>query len=611
MGVLVALAGELLSLLHGVVGWPICPGDWVWTVTVAGAALAIPPVLAAALVALARRSIGNRYRAPTLLLFALVGVVGTAVVPWLGFTATSGVLREAAAGRRASGLTGAEIASLQDSYCFLPPQSGYLGGGRTVGQALAALPGPDWLLGGRAMVFLAATPVLALLLSWMLARLAVRRGPSWPGWLLWLPFGLLFLGTLSLDEGVVSQLWVGYLLGIVPGLLLVLLIGRPRWSVINRPAPAAGPPERPAQAGGPGPSVHSPGPPPGLPPTRALPEPSTTPLPSTQAPAPLPPTRQATAPQGSAPLAADPGPLPPTSASAAGAAAGNGAADGPQGPRFRRLRRLGEGGFGDVWLARDTVLGREVAIKVARAADPDTERRIRREARALAAVHHPHCVRVYDILDGLDALPGLAIVMEYVPGTSLGQQVRRRGPLSDTAGAHLWATLAGALDAAHSRGVLHRDVKPSNVIIDDNGQAHLIDFGIARAEGDPAMTATGLVIGTPDFLSPEVAAGAAADARADSWQLAATVSYALCGHPPRGERQSLAEVLRAAADREPLTRLPVRSAHLVLLQWALHPDPRRRPTLAQVQFELVNWLARTGRPAQGPVTGTIAVPPRH
>jgi serine/threonine protein kinase len=309
-----------------------------------------------------------------------------------------------------------------------------------------------------------------------------------------------------------------------------------------------------------------------------LPEPSTTPLPSTQAPAPLPLTPQATA---------------------------------PQGPRFRRLRRLGEGGFGDVWLAKDTVLGREVAIKVARAADPDTERRIRREARALAAVHHPHCVRVYDILDGLDALPGLAIVMEYVPGPSLGQQVRRQGPLSDTAGAHLWATLAGALDAAHSRGVLHRDVKPSNVIIDDNGQAHLIDFGIARAEGDPAMTATGLVIGTPDFLSPEVAAGAAADARADSWQLAASVSYALCGHPPRGERQSVAEVLRAAADREPLTQLPVRSAHLGLLQWALHPDPRRRPTLAQVQFELVNWLARTGRPAQGPVTGTIAVPPRH
>jgi tRNA A-37 threonylcarbamoyl transferase component Bud32 len=533
-------------------------------------------VLAAALVALARHSIGNRYRAPTLLVFALVGVVGTAVVPWLGFAATSGVLREAAAGRRASGLTGAEIASLQDSYCFLPAQSGYLGGGRTVGQALAALPGPDWLLGGRAMVFLVAAPVLALLLTWMPARLAVRRGPSWPGWLLWLPFGLLFLGTLSLDEGVVSQLWVGYVVGIVPGLLLVLLIGRPRWSVINRPAPAAGPPERPAQAGGPDapePPAHSPGPPPELPPTRALPEPSTAPLPSAQAPAPLPPTRQ--------------------------------------GPRFRRLRRLGEGGFGDVWLAKDTVLGREVAIKVARAADPDTERRIRREAGALAAVHHPHCVRVYDILDGLDALPGLAIVMEYVPGPSLGQQVRRQGPLSDTAGAHLWATLAGALDAAHSRGVLHRDVKPSNVIVDDNGQAHLIDFGIARAEGDPAMTATGLVIGTPDFLSPEVAAGAVADARADSWQLAATVSYALCGHPPRGERQSVAEVLRAAADREPLTQLPVRSAHLGLLQWALHPHPRRRPTLAQVQFELVNWLARTGRPAQGPVTGTIAVPPRH
>jgi serine/threonine protein kinase len=302
-------------------------------------------------------------------------------------------------------------------------------------------------------------------------------------------------------------------------------------------------------------------------------------------------------------------------AGAGGVAAGNGGGNadgrGPQNPRFRRLRRLGEGGFGDVWLAKDTVLGREVAIKVARVPDPNTERRIRREARALAAVHHPHCVRVYDILDGMDDLPGLAIVMEYVPGPSLGTQVRREGPLSDTAGAHLWFTLAGALDAAHGRGVLHRDVKPSNIIIDRNGHAHLIDFGIARADWEPAMTATGIVIGTPDFLAPEVAAGAAADPSADIWQLAATVSYALCGHPPRGERDSVAEALQAAAGRAPLTQLPTGSAHLALLERALHPDPAARPSLRQLQAELSSWLAMTGRPAHGPVTRTLALPPQN
>ncbi|MGH4023239.1 MAG: serine/threonine-protein kinase, partial [Pseudonocardiaceae bacterium] len=309
-----------------------------------------------------------------------------------------------------------------------------------------------------------------------------------------------------------------------------------------------------------------------------------------------------------APLAPDPGPLPVTPA-AGMAGAGSTAAGGAAGPRFRRLRQLGEGGFGDVWLAMDTVLGREVAIKVARAPDTDTEQRIRREARSLAAVDHPHCVRVYDILSGLDDLPGLAIVMEYLPGPSLAQQVRRYGPLSDTAGAHLWASLAGALDGAHSRGVLHRDVKPSNVIIDDSGQAHLIDFGIARTAKDPALTATGIVIGTPDYLAPEVAAGGAAASGTDSWQLAATVSYALCGRPPRGERDSPVAALQAAAKGEPATELPTRSAHCAMLRWALHPDAGRRPGLARVQAELSAWLARTGRPAQGPVTRTLAMPP--
>ncbi|HEX2299667.1 MAG TPA: serine/threonine-protein kinase, partial [Pseudonocardiaceae bacterium] len=452
MGAITTLVGELLSLLHGLAGLPVCPGNWVWTITAAGVLLAVPPVLAASFIAVVRRFIGNRYRVGTVLLFAVLGVLGFAVLPMLGFVGAATAIQRAALGTGASGLSGRDVADLQDAYCFLPAQSSYLGGGgRTVSGALTALPGPDWLLGGRTMVMLVALPVFALLLTYVLARLAVRRGPSWPGWLLVLPFLILVVGTLPLDEGVVSQLWAGYTAGVVPGLFLLLVIGRPRWSVIRRSQAAV--PASPQPPTGPqAPPEQQPAMPARQPPrTLALPESDDRPAPS-GGPAP---------PHGPAPLAPAPGPLPQTlAAGMAGAAAG---ADTTQraAARFRRLRQLGEGGFGDVWLAVDTVLGREVAIKVARAPDADTEQRIRREARSLAAVDHPHCVRVYDILSGLDDLPGLAIIMEYLPGPSLAQQVRSFGPLSDTAGAHLWSTLAGALDAAHRRGVLHRDVKPS------------------------------------------------------------------------------------------------------------------------------------------------------
>lgn len=609
MGVVTTLVGELLSLLHSVAGLSVCPGSWVWTITAAGVLLAVPPVLAAALIALARRFVGNRYRVGAILSFALLGVLGFAVLPMLGFVGAATAIQRAALGTGASGLSGQDVADLQDSYCFLPAQASYLGGGgRTVSAALTALPGPDWLLGGRVMVLLVALPVLALLLTWGLARLAVRRGPSWPSWLMVLPFAVMMVGTLPLDEGVVSQLWVGYTTGVIPGLLLVVLIGRPSWRVIRRtratPDTSPSPDSMHPPEFSPRPEVSPRPQRPALPRQPALPVPQPTlALPNQE------PGRASAAHHagGPVPLAPDPGPLPVTLA--AGMAGAGTTATSGRGARFRRLSRLGEGGFGDVWLAMDTVLGREVAIKVARVPDVATEQRIRREARSLAAVDHPHCVRVYDILSGLDDLPGLAIVMEYLPGPSLAEQVRRYGPLSDTAGAHLWASLAGALDGAHRRGVLHRDVKPSNVIIDDSGQAHLIDFGIARIARDPALTATGIVLGTPDYLAPEVAAGGVAAPGTDSWQLAATVSYALCGQPPRGERDSAVAALQAAAKGEAATELPMRSAHCAMLRWALHPDARRRPALTQVHTELTTWLARTGRPARGPVTRPLAVPP--
>ena len=115
----------------------------------------------------------------------------------------------------------------------------------------------------------------------------------------------------------------------------------------------------------------------------------------------------------------------------------------------------------------------------------------------------------------------MVIVMEYVRGESLGELVRTRGVLDNIAAARVWSTIAGALDAAHGHGVLHRDVKPGNIVLDADGQAHLIDFGIARKSGDATLTATGFVLGTPDFLPPEVAAGSRTTQQSDSWQLAA------------------------------------------------------------------------------------------
>ncbi|RZT86455.1 serine/threonine protein kinase [Pseudonocardia sediminis] len=284
-----------------------------------------------------------------------------------------------------------------------------------------------------------------------------------------------------------------------------------------------------------------------------------------------------------------------------------GVTGGQRAPRFRLLRRLGSGGFGRVWLAHDAKLGHTVAVKSAHAPDAETEERIRREAAALGAMQHPCCVRIHDLVQassdpGLVGMEGLVIVMEYVDGLSLGQLVADRGPVDDVSAARIWTGIAGALDTAHRRGVLHRDIKPGNIVVDPHGKPHLIDFGIARKQGDSTLTMAGYVLGTPDYLAPEVAAGKPASPASDGWQLAAAVSFALCGQPPRGESQDAVAGLRAAAAGGKLTHLPSRTAHLSLLKSALRTDPGRRPELATVQGKLDDWLHKRGARIDGPVT---------
>jgi serine/threonine protein kinase len=188
--------------------------------------------------------------------------------------------------------------------------------------------------------------------------------------------------------------------------------------------------------------------------------------------------------------------------------------------------------MGAVWLGRDEVLGREVAIKrighQPGGTSPDLVR-AEREARIAARVNHPHVVAVFDLVQEDDQQ---WLVMEYVDGPTLAELVREQGPMSPDQAAAILAQAAEALSAAHAAGVVHRDVKPSNILVTAEGQVKLSDFGIARAEADASLTQTGLVTGSPAYLAPEVASGQLATPASDVWSLGATLFHTLAGRPP-------------------------------------------------------------------------------
>lgn len=198
--------------------------------------------------------------------------------------------------------------------------------------------------------------------------------------------------------------------------------------------------------------------------------------------------------------------------------------------RYEVVRAIGSGGMGTVWLARDTVLGREVAIKRVGAlpGDPAAAARAMREARIAASLNDAHVVGVYDIVDEDDAH---WLVMEYVDGQSLAEQIRDEGPLPPRRVAAIGAAVAGALAKAHQRGIIHRDVKPGNILITSSGTPKVSDFGIARAHADDQLTQTGFMTGTPSYLSPELARGGDPTPASDVWALGATLYSAVEGEP--------------------------------------------------------------------------------
>ena len=200
--------------------------------------------------------------------------------------------------------------------------------------------------------------------------------------------------------------------------------------------------------------------------------------------------------------------------------------------RYRLLERIGRGGFGVVWRARDERLGRRVAAKQllppAGAGGSDLGERGLREARFAARVAHPSAVAVYDAAHDGDCS---WIIMELVPGRPLNALVREHGPLSPRQAAWVGLQVLGALRAAHAAGVVHRDVKPGNVLI-ARRRVVLADFGIAALAGEPALPRSGVVPGAPAYTAPERARGEPAVPASDLWSLGATLFYAVEGHRP-------------------------------------------------------------------------------
>ncbi|MFL6101869.1 MAG: serine/threonine-protein kinase [Actinomycetes bacterium] len=249
---------------------------------------------------------------------------------------------------------------------------------------------------------------------------------------------------------------------------------------------------------------------------------------------------------------------------------------------------LGRGGMGVVWRAQDQVLGRQAAVKevvfpptMAEEERRSAQARVMREARAAARLNHPGAVTLYDVVQDQG---GTFIVMELVAAPTLADLVQAQGPLTPEQVAELGSQLAGVLEAAHAAGIVHRDVKPGNVMVAADGRVKLADFGVASLQGDPQLTSTGLVIGSPAYMAPEQARGEASGPPADFWALGATLFYAVEGVPPFDRGSSIATL--AAVVNEP-PRAPRRAGALTpIITALLAKDPASRPSGAEVRAEL-------------------------
>ncbi|MEV5376993.1 serine/threonine-protein kinase [Streptomyces nondiastaticus] len=296
--------------------------------------------------------------------------------------------------------------------------------------------------------------------------------------------------------------------------------------------------------------------------------------------------------------------------------------------RYRLGDVLGRGGMGTVWRASDETLGRTVAVKELRFPaniDEDEKRRLitrtLREAKAIARIRSAGAVTVYDVVHE-DDRPW--IVMELIEGRSLADVIREDGPLKWRRAAEVGLAVLDVLGAAHRQGILHRDVKPSNVLISDDGRVVLTDFGIAQVEGDPSVTSTGMLVGAPSYISPERARGHKPGPPADLWSLGGLLYAAVEGVPPYDKGSAiatltavmteplgppknagpLAEVMYGLLAKDPEKRLDEAGARALLTDAVNAPDerlpPKRQPSapdLDATQAIAVPPIPETAAPA--------------
>ncbi|MFJ9593448.1 serine/threonine-protein kinase [Streptomyces virginiae] len=270
--------------------------------------------------------------------------------------------------------------------------------------------------------------------------------------------------------------------------------------------------------------------------------------------------------------------------------------------RYRLNSVLGKGGMGTVWRAQDETLGRTVAVKELRfssGVDEDEKRRLitrtLREAKAIARIRSGGAVTVYDVVDE-DARPW--IVMELIEGPSLAEFIRENGPLTPHRAAEVGLAVLDVLRAAHGQGILHRDVKPSNVLIAGSGRVVLTDFGIAQVEGDPSVTSTGMLVGAPSYISPERARGQKPGPPADMWSLGGLLYASVEGVPPYDKGSALATL--TAVMTEPVDPPKNAGPLTEVIYGLLAKDPARRLDEGRARAMLTAVLAAP-EPVPAPV----------
>jgi eukaryotic-like serine/threonine-protein kinase len=270
--------------------------------------------------------------------------------------------------------------------------------------------------------------------------------------------------------------------------------------------------------------------------------------------------------------------------------------------RYSLIEVLGKGGVGQVWRARDELLRRDVAVKevvfpgaISELDRASMQARVLREARAAAGLPHSSVVTVYDVIR--DEARGY-IVMELISACSISELVQRDGPMPVDKVAMIARQMVEVLEVAHDHGIIHRDVKPGNVMVLDNGAVKLADFGIAWIKDDPKITASGLILGSPSFMAPEQAQGAEITPATDMWGLGATMYYAVEGELPFDKGQTIATLTSVMVDPP---RTPRRAGALApVIQALLAKNPEARPSASQVKSLLTPLAPATPKVAYAP-----------